>query len=233
LLATIIGALLPIVVVLLLGFFSGWHKDFNGNQATVLNRMVMLYALPLLLFGSTITIPRSRLQADVPLFLAVAAGMVGSFFIALLVTRFVFRRDLGTSALQALTIAGPAVPFVGVSVLGYLFGPANESIPVFQLAPRGFHPEHIRDIVSVTLGIRLDSLRTCPCYREGRRNRSGSQPGSECVMAVSQTCHSTGYSPSCSSRPPTMNSGVPQLPAVVPEEGLGRMEPCGWFRWKR
>jgi predicted permease len=129
-LATIIGALLPIVVVLLLGFFSGWHKDFNGDQATVLNRMVMLYALPLLLFGSTISIPRSQLQADVPLFLAVAARMIGSFFIALLVARFVFRRDLGTSALHALTITGPAVPFVGVSVLGYLFGPANESIPV-------------------------------------------------------------------------------------------------------
>src|SRR5580692_9423497 len=129
-LTTIVGALLPIVVVLLLGFFSGWHKDFSGDHATVLSRMVMLYALPLLLFGSTISIPRSRLQADVPLFLAVIAGMIGSFFIALLVARFVFRRDLGTSALQALTIAGPAVPFVGVSVPGYLFGPANESIPV-------------------------------------------------------------------------------------------------------
>ena len=118
------------VVILLLGFFSGWHKDFNADQATTLNRMVMLYALPLLLFGSTITIPRSRLQANVPLALAVAGGMIGSFFIVLLAARFVFRRDLGTSALQALTIGGPAVPFVGVSVLGYVFGPANESIPV-------------------------------------------------------------------------------------------------------
>jgi malonate transporter and related proteins len=130
LLAVIIGALLPIVVILLLGFFSGWHKDFTGDQATTLNRMVMLYALPLLLFGSTVTIPRSQLQANVPLFLAVTGGMIGSFFIVLLAARFVFRRDLGTSALQALTIGGPAVPFVGVSVLGYVFGPANESIPV-------------------------------------------------------------------------------------------------------
>jgi malonate transporter and related proteins len=56
--------------------------------------------------------------------------MIGSFFIMLLAARFVFRRDLGTSALQAFTIGGPAVPFVGVSVLGYGFGPANESIPV-------------------------------------------------------------------------------------------------------
>jgi malonate transporter len=94
--------------------------------------MVMLYALPLLLFGSTVSISRSRLLENVPLALAVAAGMVGSFFVVLLAARFAFQRDLGTSALQALTIAGPAVPFVGVSVLGYVFGPANESIPVIS-----------------------------------------------------------------------------------------------------
>ena len=129
-LAIIMGALLPIVVILLLGFFSGWHKDFTGDQATILNRMVMLYALPLLLFGSTVSISRSRLLENVPLALAVAAGMISSFFVVLLVARFLFHRDLGTSALQALTIGGPAVPFIGVSVLGYLFGPANESIPV-------------------------------------------------------------------------------------------------------
>jgi hypothetical protein len=39
-----------------LGSFSGWHKDFSGDQATTLNRMVMLYALPLLLFRSTLSI---------------------------------------------------------------------------------------------------------------------------------------------------------------------------------
>jgi malonate transporter len=131
-LTTIIGALLPIVVILLLGFFNGWHKDFTGDQATILNRMVMLYALPLLLFGSTVSISRIRLLENVPLALAVATGMVGSFLVVLLAARFIFQRDLGTSALQALTIGGPAVPFVGVSVLGYLFGPANESIPVIS-----------------------------------------------------------------------------------------------------
>ena len=132
LLTIIMGALLPIVVVLLLGFFSGLHKDFTGDQATILNRMVMLYALPLLLFGSTVSISRSRLLSNVPLAIAVALGMISSFFVVLLVARFLFHRDLGTSALQALKIGGPAVPFIGVSVLGYVFGPANESIPVIS-----------------------------------------------------------------------------------------------------
>jgi malonate transporter len=157
LLTTIIGALLPIVVVLLLGYFSGWHKDFSGDQATTLNRMVMLYALPLLLFASTVSTSRSRLLENVPLALAVAAGMVGSFFVVLLAARFVFQRDLGASALQALTIGGPAVPFVGVSVLGYLFGPANESIPV----------------ISASLAMNLVQVPVCLILLSAAATRSG------------------------------------------------------------
>lgn len=40
---TIISALLPIVVVFLLGYRAGWHHDFGSEQAAILNRMVMLY----------------------------------------------------------------------------------------------------------------------------------------------------------------------------------------------
>jgi len=47
---TVIGALLPIVVTLVLGFYAAWRKDFNMGQASVLNRMVMLYALTMSLF---------------------------------------------------------------------------------------------------------------------------------------------------------------------------------------
>ena len=44
--ANIIGTLLPTVAMLLLGFIASWHHDFDAKQAAVLNRMVMLYALP-------------------------------------------------------------------------------------------------------------------------------------------------------------------------------------------
>ena len=39
---TIIGALLPILVTLLLGLIARRHHDFGGRQAAILNRMVML-----------------------------------------------------------------------------------------------------------------------------------------------------------------------------------------------
>jgi len=142
---TIIGALLPIIVILLLGFFSGWHKDFDGAQAAILNRVVMLYALPLLLFAGTVTVPRAVLAQDVPLALAIAGAMVGGYFVVLLVAHRVFGRDLGTSSLQALAISGPSAPQIGMFVLGHLFDPQSTSIPV----------------VSASLAMTLVQIPTC------------------------------------------------------------------------
>ena len=43
---TVIGAVLPIIRTLTLGFAAGWHHDFRQEQASVLNRMALLYAPP-------------------------------------------------------------------------------------------------------------------------------------------------------------------------------------------
>ena len=63
----VVGALLPLIVTLGLGFFAAWRHDFTPEQASVLNRMVLLYALPLLLFAGTVTIERSTLTSDLGL----------------------------------------------------------------------------------------------------------------------------------------------------------------------
>ena len=123
--STIVGALLPIVITLIFGFIAAWHHDFDGKQATVLNRMVMLYALPLNLFAGMVATSRSQLASQVPLALSVFLSMIIAFGAAYVIIRYVFRREPMTAALQALAIGGPAVPFVGVSVLGYLFGDSS------------------------------------------------------------------------------------------------------------
>ena len=116
--STIISALLPIVVTLLLGFAAGWHHDFDAKQAAILNRMVMLYALPLSLFVGLLGTPRDEVLREGPLALWIFLAMLVPFGITVVLARYVSHRDLMTSSLQALAIAGPAVPFVGVSVLG-------------------------------------------------------------------------------------------------------------------
>lgn len=127
--ATIVGALLPVVVTLLLGFVAGWHHDFDGKQATILNRMVMLYALPLSLFAGMVGTARDEVLSQGPLAIAILVGMAGGYAVVLLLSRYLFQRDLMSASLQAIAIGGPAVPFVGVSVLGHLFGTAS-AIPI-------------------------------------------------------------------------------------------------------
>ena len=60
----VVGALLPLIVTLAFGFFAAWRHDFTPEQALVLNRMVLLYALPLMLFAGMVTIKRSTLTSD-------------------------------------------------------------------------------------------------------------------------------------------------------------------------
>lgn len=118
---TIVTALLPIVVTLLLGYFAGSRHDFSQDQASVLNRMVMLYALPLLLFTGILSTPLSEIAKSMDIFVWITVGMVGGFVLVFLISRFIFKSDLKVAALRAIAIAGPAVPFVGTPVLGVLF----------------------------------------------------------------------------------------------------------------
>ena len=54
----ILGALLPMLFTFLLGFIAGWRHDFEAKDASILNRMVLLYAVPLALFAGTVTLSR-------------------------------------------------------------------------------------------------------------------------------------------------------------------------------
>ena len=126
---TVVNALLPIVVTLLLGFIAAWHHDFDGEQAAGLNRMVMLYALPLSLFAGMVGMSRDQVLSQGPLAIAILAGTADSYGVVFVISRYLLHRDVMTASLRALAISGPAVPFVGVSVLGNLFGAAS-AIPI-------------------------------------------------------------------------------------------------------
>jgi hypothetical protein len=133
---TIMGALLPMVVTFLLGFVAAWRHNFGSMEASPLNRMVLLYALPLTLFAATITTSRAALSQDIPLVIALCVAIIVFYGVVFLFSRVVFRMAVGTSALAALTASAPAVPFVGPAVLGDLFGaiaPSRSQYPVSSL----------------------------------------------------------------------------------------------------
>ncbi|MGC1684198.1 MAG: AEC family transporter [Candidatus Acidiferrales bacterium] len=75
----ILSALLPMVVTFLLGFVAARRHDFGSKDAPTLNRMVLQYAVPLALFAGTVTTSRAALSKDIPLVIALCAGIIGFY----------------------------------------------------------------------------------------------------------------------------------------------------------
>lgn len=128
-LAKILGALLPAVITILLGYFAARHHDFEQKEVPTLNRMVMSYALPLSLFVGVVSAGRAELVADLPLVAFLAAAIIGIYAAVLTFGMFGLGHSSGLSALRALTAAAPSTAFVGTPVLGYLYGDKGD-IPV-------------------------------------------------------------------------------------------------------
>ena len=126
---TILSALLPMVVTFLLGFIAAWRHDFESKDASTLNRMVLVYAVPLALFAGTVTTSPRALSQDIPMVVALCVSIIGLYGVVFLFSLIVLHLEVSTSALAALTASAPAVPFVGPAVLGNLFGGLS-AIPI-------------------------------------------------------------------------------------------------------
>jgi predicted permease len=121
----VLTALAPVVVTLLLGFVAAWHHDFRAKDASVLNRMVLLYAVPVALFVGTVGTPRGELVQEVAFAVAMFVAIVGMYTLVFLFFRFALRFSLSESVLAALAASAPAAPFMGPTILGELFGKAS------------------------------------------------------------------------------------------------------------
>ncbi|MBV8458265.1 MAG: AEC family transporter, partial [Acetobacteraceae bacterium] len=116
-------------MTILLGILAGWDEDFTGEQASVLTRMVLRYALPLNLFAGITGMSSVEILSQDRRVFAILLSMIGSYAVALVIARYFFRRDLATASLQALAIGAPSINFVGVPVLGDLFG-TTSTVPI-------------------------------------------------------------------------------------------------------
>ncbi|EIV5552721.1 TPA: receptor [Klebsiella pneumoniae] len=147
------GAILPVIITVIIGYISGKRKDFNCQQAGDINKIVMLYALPLSIFSNMVMTPRHIVMTMGPVAVAIILALILSFVIPLLVARYLFRRDLALSTLQALAIGSPAVPFIGTSVLAFLFGTVSASlITVSSITQNVFQLPLVMILMSVATG---------------------------------------------------------------------------------
>lgn len=118
----ILYAIVPILVVMLLGYYSGKTGAFTGANARVLNKVVLNYALPAALFISIIKANREMLDVDLKLTVISFVVLIACFFLVYFVFRYMYKDTMAESAVSALISGSPTIGFLGFAVLQPIFG---------------------------------------------------------------------------------------------------------------
>lgn len=114
--------LLPIIVILVLGFASGKQGVFTEDQARAFNKLVLNYALPAALFVSLVRANREMILADMKLILISLAVLLFCFFLAFFSAQRLFKRTRAEGAVCALIAGSPTIGFLGFAVLDPIYG---------------------------------------------------------------------------------------------------------------
>lgn len=118
----ILYAIVPILVIMLLGYYSGKTGSFTGDNARTLNKVVLNYALPAALFLSIIKANRQMLSVDVKLTIISFVVLLACFFLVYYVFKIFYKDSVAESAISALISGSPTIGFLGFAVLQPIFG---------------------------------------------------------------------------------------------------------------
>ncbi len=121
-LPTSVAVILPVLFVLVLGYWAGISKRFDADQVKGVNELVLDFALPAIMFVGIVKGAPRESAAETPFLLAILAGFVGFYALVLVISMRVLRHSLGEAALQACALSFPSVAFMGIPIFKGLFG---------------------------------------------------------------------------------------------------------------
>lgn len=113
---------IPIIVIMALGYVCGKLKFFDNDQRQGLNKVVLNIALPAALFVSIVKASREMLASDVVLTLISLIGVVGMFMLSFVLCRVIFKHNIQEAAICALIAGSPTIGFLGFAVLDPIYG---------------------------------------------------------------------------------------------------------------
>jgi len=119
--ATLVSALLPVLLLLGLGFAAGKHRDFDNDQVRGLSRLALTYALPAVLFLSMAHFSRQTLIDQAPVALVMLIGYSGLFLLLYALLRGIGFQKL-EAALLGYTFSSSSVPVYGLTILTPIYG---------------------------------------------------------------------------------------------------------------
>lgn len=123
----IFNDIVPIFVVMALGYAGAKMNAFTPNQTQALNKVVLNFALPAALFVSITKATREMLFEDLTLTLVSLIGIVALFFVCYWVCRKVFHHTAAEAAVCGLTAGSPTIGFLGFAVLDPIYGATTQT----------------------------------------------------------------------------------------------------------
>ena len=118
----LIKDILPIFVIMALGYAAGKRGVFTAANAQIFNKLVLTYALPAALFVSIVKADRKMLFDDGKLLIISLVILVGLFLLSYLSTYKLFKHTKSEAAVSALITGSPTIGFLGFAVLEPIYG---------------------------------------------------------------------------------------------------------------
>lgn len=116
-------AIVPIIVIMLLGYISGKKNVFSGADSKKFNKVVLDFALPAALFVSIVQADLEMLAADIKVTLVSAGVIMACFMLVYFIFAYCFKGNTGADgAVAALINGSPTIGFLGFAVLEPIFG---------------------------------------------------------------------------------------------------------------
>nr|WP_282553607.1 transporter YfdV [Providencia sneebia] len=114
--------LLPIIIIMVLGYVSGRRNVFTDDQAKAFNKLVLNYALPAALFVSLVRANRDMIFADMKLTIISLVVLLLCFFFTFFSCKKFFKHSRPEAAVCALIAGSPTIGFLGFAVLDPIYG---------------------------------------------------------------------------------------------------------------
>lgn len=118
----LINDIVPIIVIMALGYICGKFSYFDDDQRQGLNKVVLNIALPAALFVSIIKATREMLARDAVLTAIGFIGVIVMFMASYYLCRLLFHRTIQEAAVCALIAGSPTIGFLGFAVLDPIYG---------------------------------------------------------------------------------------------------------------
>lgn len=118
----LVNDIIPILVIMLLGYLCGKFYFFDNDQRQGLNKLVLDIALPAALFISIVKATRKMFAQDIVLTLISIVGVVGLFMLSYYLDKLLFHRTTQQAAVCALIAGSPTIGFLGFAVLDPIYG---------------------------------------------------------------------------------------------------------------